>query len=243
MADKFLAWLSLPVGLSWVDIGCGTGALTGAILKQTDPSRVTSVDPSEGFLNIARDGIIDSRAVFKAGDAQDVPVADNEADAAVSGLVLNFVPDKVRALNEMCRIVKPGGTVALFVWDYAGAMQLMRYFWDAVSDSSSDGAELDEGKQFPICKPQPLENLFREAGFTAIDVVALDVPTVFEDFNDYWSPFLRGQGPAGGYCLSLTEKDRELLRNRLESTLAFAPDGRLHLVARAWAIRGRRLEN
>ena len=158
---------------------------------------------------------------------------------AVSGLVLNFVPDKQRALDEMCRIVKPGGVAAVYVWDYAGEMQLMRYFWDAVAELFPEGAEQDEGKQFPICKPEPLAELFRSADLQEIDTCALDAPTVFADFDDYWSPFLRGQGPAGVYCVSLSEHDRERLRARLEHALPVNADGTISLIARAWAIRGK----
>jgi len=234
----FLDWLSLPQGLRWVDVGCGTGALTKTLLEQAIPSKVTGIEPSEGFLNVARARIDDNRAEFKSGDAQSLPIEDAEADVSVSGLVLNFVPDKKRALQEMRRIVQPGGTVALYVWDYAGAMQLMRYFWDAVDDLFPKGTEHDEGKQFPICKPEPLADLFSATGLQSVEARALDAPTNFANFNDYWSPFLGGQGPAGKYCVSLSEDDREHLRERLENTVPVSADGTIQLIARAWAVRG-----
>lgn len=234
----FLDWLSLPSGLVWADVGCGTGALTEAILSRTHPGKVTGVEPSEGFLNLARDRIQDDRAEFKLGDALSLPLKDSEADVLVSGLVLNFVDDKQHALQEMCRVVKPGGTAALYVWDYAGDMQLMRYFWNAVTELFPDGADQDEGKQFPICKPEALAELFRQANLETIETRAIDAPTVFADFNDYWSPFLRGQGPAGSYCASLSEKDRERLRKLLENTLPIKSDGTISLIARAWGVRG-----
>ena len=238
VSHMFLDWLSLPPGLRWVDVGCGTGALTTTILERADPSRVTGIEPSEGFLTVARARIDDNRAEFKSGDAQSLPLKDAEADVSVSGLVLNFVPDKKRALQEMRRIVQPGGTVALYVWDYADEMQLMRYFWDAVADLFPEGAESDEGKQFPICKPEPLAELFRATGLRTVETCALDAPTVFADFDDYWSPFLGGQGPAGRYCVSLSEDDREHLRKRLENTVPVSADGTIRLIARAWAVRG-----
>ncbi|MCI0865207.1 MAG: class I SAM-dependent methyltransferase [Chloroflexi bacterium] len=234
----FLDWLSLPAGLRWVDVGCGTGALTETILERTDPSSVTGVEPSEAFLSVARGRIHNNRAEFKSGDAMSLPLKDAEADVSVAGLVLNFVSDKQCALQELCRIIRPGGTVALYVWDYAGEMQLMRYFWNAVSELFPDGADYDEGKQFPICKPGPLADLFRATNLQAIDVRALDVPTVFVDFNDYWAPFLGGQGPAGSYCVSLPEDDREHLRKHLENSVPFRSDGTIHLIARAWGVRG-----
>ena len=238
VGQMFLDWLSLPPGLFWVDVGCGTGALAGTVLDRADPARVIGIEPSEGFLGLARTNVQNARAEFRLGDAQALPLHAREADVAVSGLVLNFVPDKQRAVGEMRRIVKPGGTVASYVWDYAGEMQLMRYFWTAVSDLFPEGAEKDEGKQFPICKPGPLVDLFRTADLSAIETLALDAPTVFTDFDDYWSPLLRGQGPAGAFCVSLSEIDRERLRKHLEEVLPFKSDGTIDLIARAWAVRG-----
>lgn len=234
----FLGWLSLPTGLRWVGVGCGTGALTETILEFADPVSVTATESSEGFLNLARGRVHDDRAVFKSGDATYLPLTNAEADVLVAGLVLNFVPDKLDALQEMCRVLKPGGTIACYVWDYAGEMQLMRYFWDAVTELFPDGADYDEGNQFPICNPEPLQDLFRGANLQSVEIRVLDAPTVFVDFDDYWSPFLRGQGPAGAYCVSLSEGDRERLRNRLENALPIRPDGSIHLIARAWGVRG-----
>ena len=238
VGDLFLDWLSLPSGLRWVEVGCGTGALTESILKRANPGSVVGTEPSEGFLNIARERNRDKRAEFKSGDATSVPCEDAEADVLVAGLVLNFVPDKNAALQEMRRVLKPGGTVALYVWDYSGEMQLMRYFWNAVTELFPDGADHDEGRQFPICNPEPLEELFRDAKLQNVEVRAPDVPTVFADFDDYWSPFLRGQGPAGAYCVALSEDNRERLRLHLEHALPIESDGRIHLIARAWGVRG-----
>jgi SAM-dependent methyltransferase len=178
VARLFLSWLSMASALRWLDVGCGTGALTAIILNRADPEHVVGVEPSAGFLSIARKNVEDARVEFRLGDAQALPVADKEVDVAVSGLVLNFVPDKQRALKEMCRAVKPGGTVGAYVWDYSGDMQLMRYFWNGARDLFSDGAERDEGRQFPICKPEALVELFSGSGLNAVDTCALDAPTV-----------------------------------------------------------------
>ncbi len=238
VGKTFLDWLSLPASLDWVDVGCGTGALVETILDRNDPSSVIGVEPSEGYLSAARARIQDERSDLKSGNAMSLPLNATSVDVAVSGLVLNFVPDKQGALLEFSRVTRPGGTIALYVWDYAGEMQLMRYFWDAVSKIFPDGGDHDEGKQFPICKPEPLADLFRAISLEAVDVGALDIPTEFVDFNDYWSPFLRGQGPAGSYCVSLSESDRERLRSRLEISLPIRSDGRIHLIARAWGAKG-----
>jgi SAM-dependent methyltransferase len=238
VARDFIAWLDPPPQRRWLDVGCGTGALSAGILAAAEPDAVIEVDPSEGFLALARARTRDARVRFELGDAQALPLADRAVDAAVSGLVLNFLPDQPRALREMMRVVRPGGTVALYVWDYAGEMQLMRHFWDAAAALDPEAAGLDEGVRFPICRPERLAALFRDAGLEAIATRAVDVPTVFGDFADYWSPFLGGQGPAPGYCMGLSEEPRAALRERLRTILPAAGDGRIALIARAWAVRG-----
>ena len=238
VARDFIAWLDLPPRLRWLDVGCGTGALSAGILAAAEPEALIGVDPSEGFLVLARTQTKDARVRFEPGDAHSLPLADGAVDAAVSGLVLNFVPDQPRALREMMRVVRSGGTVALYVWDYAGEMQLMRRFWDAAAALDPAVKELDEGIRFPICRPEALAGLLRDAGLQAVATRPIEVPTVFADFDDYWSPFLGGQGPAPGYCMSLPEERRAALRERLRTTLPIAADGRIALLARAWAVRG-----
>jgi hypothetical protein len=138
----------------------------------------------------------------------------------------------------MKRVLRPGGTAAAYVWDYAGGMQLIRYFWDAAAALNPAARALDEGERFPLCHVQRLRDLFADAGFAEIDCRAFDVPTVFRDFDDLWSPFLGGQGPAPTYCGTLVEAQRAALRERLRTALPIAPDGTIKLVARAFAVRG-----
>jgi SAM-dependent methyltransferase len=237
-APNFLRWLSVPGGQNWLDVGCGTGALTRSILDEMKPARVLGIDPSEGFVAHARAHIADERASFQQGDAQALPAGDGALDAVVSGLVLNFIPDKAKALAEMRRVTRPGGTIGGYVWDYAGGMQFMRYFWDAAVAQKPAARELDEARRFPVCKPEPLQALFTDAGLRSVVVEAIDVPTVFVDFDDYWSPFLAGQGPAPGYCMSLAEAERADLRERIRQSLSVEQDGSIRLIARAWAVKG-----
>ncbi|HEY7383878.1 MAG TPA: class I SAM-dependent methyltransferase [Beijerinckiaceae bacterium] len=240
VAREFLLWLNAPPGGDWLDVGCGTGALTQAVAEYGAPRRLAAIDPSPGFLDFARLHLRNGGVELRQGDAQSLPFAAGEFDRVVSGLVLNFVPDQPRATAEMVRVLRSNGEVALYVWDYAGGMELMRRFWDAAVALDPRARDLDEGRRFPVCRPGPLHALFDAAGLVDIDTRAIDVPTVFRDFDDFWTPFLSGQAPAPGYCMSLGAEARAALRERLRASLPTRPDGSIHLEARAWAVRGRK---
>ena len=235
VAEVFIEGLGSPAQARWVDVGCGTGAVTETILRLADPASVVGVDPSEAFVTFARGQVVDPRASFAVGDGAALPLPDDGADVAVSGLVLNFVPDPVAMLAEMGRVTRPGGTVAIYVWDYADGMEFMRRFWDAAVEQDPGVRTKSESLMFEICKPEPLRDAFQRAGLTDIDVQPIDVPTVFRDFDDYWRPFLMATAPAPRHAMSLSEADREDLRSRLQARLPTRPDGSIHLVARAWA--------
>jgi SAM-dependent methyltransferase len=240
VAKELLNWLAVPAGKDWLDVGCGTGALIQTIIETENPNSVIGIDPSPGFIEYAKARIASPRARFEVGDAQSLPIDTASLDVAVAGLVLNFVPQPPRAVAEMARVVRPGGIVAAYVWDYAGKMELMRYFWDAAVALDPGVIELDEGRRFPICQPKPLAEMFAQAGLSEVEVRPIDVATDFRDFDDYWSPFLGGQGPAPGYALSLSDERRAALRETIRSKLPSTKDGSLHLIARAWAARGRK---
>jgi SAM-dependent methyltransferase len=237
VAREFLNWLALPKGAGWLDVGCGTGALSETILLLCDPRQVKGIDRSEGYIEYIRNRLTDPRAEFHVGDAQTLPVETGTCDAVVSGLVLNFVPQPGEMVSEMSRTARKGGVVALFVWDYAGRMQLMRHFWNAAAALDPSAVDLDEGRRFPICHPARLSDLFRGAGLHRVETRAIDIPTDFKDFDDYWSPFLGGQGPASGYVMSLSGEQRSQLKESLRASLPTALDGSIPLVARAWAVR------
>jgi SAM-dependent methyltransferase len=239
VAPLFLDWLGAAPGLAWLDVGCGTGALAAAILDGCSPASVVGVDPAPGFVASAREHLGD-RASFVVGDAGALPLADGSVDAVVSGLVLNFVPDPHAAADEAVRVARPGGTIAAYVWDYAGRMDLMRRFWDAAAALDPEASRLDEGPRFPLAHPDALAAVLTGAGCAAVTTTAIDIPTVFTGFDDYWEPFLGGQGPAPAYTMSLDAAAREALRARLDATLPREPDGSIALVARAWAVRGTR---
>lgn len=238
VADLFLEWIAQPGGASWLDVGCGTGALSSRILQHCNPKSVHSIDPSAGFIACAKSTVQDTRVVFSEGGAESIPFADETFDAVVSGLVLNFVPNPRAGLAEMVRVVKSGGTIAVYVWDYSDRMEMIRHFWDAAIELDPGAMDLDEGRRFPICNPTALKTLFQEAGLDRVDTRNIDVPTVFENFDDYWTPFLGGQGPAPGYAMKLDDSSRRALRDLLSVRLSGEANGGISLTARALAVRG-----
>ncbi len=234
LAPVFLRWLGVAPGGRWLDVGCGTGALTAAVAATADPRQVIGVDPAEGFLTAATAG---GPVTFAAADAQALPIADESCDAVVSGLALNFVPDPARALAEFTRVARRNAVLAAYVWDYAEGMQMLRYFWDAAAELDPAAAELDEGRRFPLCHKESLRRLWTDAGLSDVAVLPIEIATVFRDFDDYWQPFLGGQGPAPGYVATLPDESRQALRDLLRARL---PAGTIPLTARAWAVSGRR---
>jgi SAM-dependent methyltransferase len=239
VAREFVRWLAVPSASRWLDLGCGTGALTKTVLEHAAPSEVVGIDPSAAYIASAGARMDeDPRAHFEIGDAQALRAAAATFDVVVSGLVLNFVPRPELAVAEMARVTRPGGTVAAYVWDYAEGMQLMRYFWDAAGALDPKAKDLDEGRRFWLCKPEPLIRLFLTAGLEDVEVRAIEVPTYFRDFDEYWSPFLGGQGPAPSYAMSLSEQRRAELGERIRAGLPSDVEGGIPLHARAWAVRG-----
>jgi SAM-dependent methyltransferase len=239
VAETFLLWLALPSGRRWLDVGCGTGALTQTILAIADPEDVLGVDPTAEFLAAAEAQIIDPRVHFATGDARALPVPSEAYDAVVAGLVLNFVPDPEAAVTEMARAARSGGTVAAYVWDFAGERQFQRYFWEAATALDPAAIPQAQRMQFALCHAEPLAALLGSAGLQDVVVQAIERPAVFRDLDDYWQPYLAGGSSiAQRYAASLGDVQREALRERLQSILPMADDGSIRLLARAWAVRG-----
>ena len=239
VAREFLDWLDVGPGRFWLDVGSGTGALGDAITGHSRPGMVLAIDRSLAYLVLARSRAGASGTAHTVADGCNLPVPGGSFDVAVSGLVLNFADDPARMVHEMVRAVRSAGRVALYVWDYAGLMEPIRYFWDAAVALHPAAEALDEGRRFPICTPVALRSLFEGAGLIDIDVRSIDIPALFRDFDDFWTPFLGGQGPAPGYAMSLTDSERQQLRALLRSRLPVRADGSISLTARAWGIRSR----
>lgn len=234
VATEFLDWLELPGGLRWVDVGCGTGALSEAILDTQVPTSVVGVEPSAGFVRAARARLGDRATVHEA-PAEKLPLPDGAADVVVSGLVLNFISDLPAALAEMKRVAQ-GGIVAAYVWDYTGGMQMLSLFWDAADEVDPDGTPA-EARRFPLCHPDALTAAFVGAGLDDPEVVALDIPTLFPSFEDLWNPFLGGQGAGPSYLVALDAEKQAAIRESLRRRVPIDEHGSISLTARAWAIR------
>lgn len=238
IAHEFVAWLDQPADLDWLDIGCGTGALSATILERCAPRSVLGVDPSEGFVTHARNAIPDARARFAVAEAGALPCADRSTDVVTSALAYNFFSDRPGALTEMQRVARPGSTVSLYVWDYpGGGMGFIDAFWDAAVATDANAEAHVESTRFPFCTPEALLSEVSGAGLADADVRAIEVRARFEDFEDFWRPFTLGAGPAPGYYLSLDEEGRHALRQKLKAELG-GGEG-IEFAARAWAARGR----
>lgn len=239
IAPRFLDWFGAGEGLDWLDMGCGTGALSAAILKDRKPKSLLGIDASDSFIAQTSANLTDPRAHFQVANAMETGLESASRDIVASGLVLNFVPDRGKALAEARRVLRPGGRVGFYVWDYpAGGVGFMRAFWDAATALDPAAQDLTESRRFPFCTRDALTGLARSADLTEIDSTAIEIPTVFRDFDDLWHPFTFGAGPAPGYCASLEPQARERLRLNLSDSLPRKEDGAIALTARAWAIRG-----
>lgn len=238
LAPRFVSWLQVPRGVHWLDVGCGTGSLAHEICSHAHPASVVGCDPAAPLLEFAREQALDSRVSFVTAGIERLPRRPGGYGSVTSLLALNFFPDFEAALQEMRSVAAPQATVSACVWDYSDGMQFLRHFWDAAGAVDSRARQLDEGNRFPLCHRDALTALFRGTGLGKVCCQAIEIPTVFASFDDYWRPFLGGTGPAPSYVASLDADRRALLARTLEAALRREPGGEIALTARAWAIRG-----
>ena len=238
IAQQFLAWLKPLSDSTWLDVGCGTGALTRTIAQHVTVKSIIGIDPSQDFLDEASQSNPASNIQFQQGSGTELHFDDNQFDYVVSALALNFMPNSQQAVTEMARVTQSNGVVALYVWDYAGKMEWLKYFWDVAVSLDADATNYDEGQRFPICHPDRLHELFMGANLQQIATVAVDVPANFATFDDYWQLFRIGSFPAPAYLNVLPADKQSKLKDTLRATIPTQPDGTIHLITRAWAIRG-----
>lgn len=235
LAPLFVDFVGVSGGDVVLDVGCGTGALTVAAASIPDVHAV-GLDPSREFVDAAQRAGDGAGVRFEVGDASALPFPDEEFDRVMSLLVLNFVPDASAAVLEMTRVTRPDGVVAAAVWDYGDGMEMLRLFWDEAVALDPAAAERDE-RRVPLSLPGELSALWRRVGLRDVEEAPLTIDLAFASFDDFWQPFLCGQGPAGVYVTTLAESGRAQLRTRLRDRLAGAESGFM-LSARAWAVRG-----
>lgn len=224
----------VEAGSSALDVGCGPGALTGELVRRLGAGSVAAFDPSPSFVEVcgARHPGVDVRL----GRAEAIPFADRSFDLALSQLVLHFVTEPERAAAELRRVVRPGGTIAACVWDFAEGMAMLRHFWDAAV--AVDPSAPDEARTLRFGRQGEIADLLEAAGLVDVGETTLDVTSTYERFDELWSGFLAGIGPAGTYCVSLTDERRAALRDGLHDLLG-RPEGAFTLGARARFARGR----
>lgn len=221
-----------------LDVGSGTGALTSAVAAIAPSSRIIGIDPAAAYVAFAQRRHPGDRIRFEVGDAQQLRFADGSFDRTLSLLVLNFIPDPAKALDEMARVTRPGGSISGAVWDYGQGMEMLRVFWNEAVALNPAADSRDE-RHMPLSRKGELDALWRARRLVDVSETTLTIRTHFASFDDYWAPFLDKQGPAGSYVASLPASEREQLRRRLRKRLnGDRRDGPIVLNARAWAVRG-----
>lgn len=242
IAQQFLAWLAPADHLTWLDVGCGTGALTQAIVQRTAASAVHGVDPSPAYLAYARERLQTGTVSLSLGDAHALPVLSASYDMVVSGLVFNFLSHPTAAARELARAAKPGARVAAYVWDYGEGMQLLRAFWDVACKLDPSVSARDEAVRSQHWRPDVMQAIYEAAGLLHVQTAAFSVRATFASFDDYWRPFCGGQGTVASYAMGLPADRREQLKAALRAQLEAAGTP-IELTLRAFAVQGARPED
>jgi SAM-dependent methyltransferase len=243
VAREFVAWMRVRPGSRWIDVGCGTGALTQAILDAATPVLVTGIDSSPELVEHARQHVFDERASFVLGDACGLPVRTRTYEAAVSGLALNVVDDSVAMAKELARVIGPGDVAGAYVWDFRGAMQLLRFFWDAAAVVAPEIRDRDPGVRYgAITNPETLFGIFTAAGLGELETRAIDVRAPMKSFDEYWAGLVADRGSdLARFVASLDAPRLHALRERVRASIPHDAFGGFELVLRAWAVRGVRV--
>ena len=222
-----------------LDAGCGTGALTAAILRRTNTAKVSGIDFSAPYVEHARQTIPDARARFSVGDICALPDEGSSFDRVLSLLVLHFVPEANRAVAELRRVARPGATVGAAVWD-GGGLVAYRMFFDTAAALLPSGDE-QRARNFrrPMTRPGELADAWRACGLTDVRDTMLTIRMEFASFNDYWMPYEGKDGPGAQYMAALDPDQKDHLRNAVRlAYLAGDPDGPRSYAATAWAVKG-----
>jgi SAM-dependent methyltransferase len=233
LSAALIATVGVRPGDRALDVGCGPGGLARALADVVGASSVAAIDPSTSFVAACRARV--PGADVRQGAAEALPFEPSAFDVVLSQLVVNFMRDADAGVAEMRRVAREGGCVGSCVWDYADGMTMMRAFWDGARDI--DPGAPDEGETMRYCNEGELGDLWRRAGLHDVETGALDIEAGYDDYDDLWTPFTAGIGPAGAYCAALDDERREELRLAVFRRLG-EPIGQFTLSARAWFVRG-----
>jgi ubiquinone/menaquinone biosynthesis C-methylase UbiE len=232
----FLDWIAPPVQARWLDVGCGTGILAELILDACSPAAVSAVDPATAQIDHALRQPAAQRAHFRVADAQALPFETATFDIVVSGLVMNFIPDRLRATAEMRRVARAGGLVAGYVWDFAAELSPS---WPLRRAMRQVGADVPQVPGTEDSKLTALHSLFEKAGLEKIAVTPIQVTESFLDFDDFWIAQTSVYGPVGSVFAEMREAERGRLMQSAREALPVCPDGRIEYSVRANAIKAR----
>jgi SAM-dependent methyltransferase len=235
LASELIDFTGVEPGMRALDVGCGTGALTAALVERLGALHVCGADPSEPFVLASQRRLPGVDIVVAPADS--LPFGDGAFDVVLSQLVVNFMPDAEAGLREMARVTRSGGTVASCVWDYAGEMTMLRAFWDAAREVEPSAAAADEAIVMRGCGEGELAELWKAVGLREVRSGSLVVSATYDGFEDLWAPFPTGVGPAGAFCKSLDEERQAALHDALRQRLGVG-DEPFELTARAWAAAG-----
>jgi ubiquinone/menaquinone biosynthesis C-methylase UbiE len=233
LAPLLADFAGVEPGMRALDVGCGPGALSHALVERLGAENVAAADPSESFVAACKERLpgIDVRQAA----AERLPWPDDTFDAGLAQLVVNFMADPVAGVAEMNRVVRSGGVVAACTWDYREGMTMLRTFFDAAL--ALDPYAPDEGQTMGVQDADDLRQVWSQAGLEHVETGELVVEAEYADFDDFWQPFTTGTGPAGAYCASLGTEQQNALREELRRRLG-DPQSPFELSARAWAVRG-----
>jgi SAM-dependent methyltransferase len=239
VAPLLIEFANVPDDAQVLDAGSGTGALAFEIGRRRVRTKVTGFDVSEEYVAFATAGNpYPDRMFFRKGDAQALEFPDGSFTGSLSLLAFNFIPDRLKALRELRRVTGPNGRISAAVWDYGGGMRMLRAFWDAAVRIDSRAEKFDE-RHMPLCRAGELSQLWRTVGLENVHEQPLDAILRFESFDDYWTPFLLGQGPAGAYVRTLDARQIQALRSATRRELGVTLNhSAFDLPARVWAVRG-----
>ena len=239
VADQFLDWLAIPEGLTWLDVGCGAGMLGQSIVESYAPVAVIGVDPKTASIDHARAHVDNTSISFKVGDAQKLPFDNETFDAVVSGLMIKFVPDKLKAVKEMKRVTRNDGVIALYDWDLENNANMTRHFWQAVTDVDASLMNYRATDRPDMRETTRISDIFHQAGLKNIEERSFIFNARFKNFGDYWHPITHNAQNVGKFYQSLTNGQRRGVRDQIKNILPISNDGSITFESSAFAVKGR----